>query len=408
MVNQHGDNIGDEAATRAMLSGLDGLLGGARFTVLHQFREKASEIETPQEVHWISLVLSPVEAIRFALWAVLRALTLRGVAARVLGPTGRQIVDAYEQADLVVSAPGGPYFGDLYWWHEPAHWAYVWLARWFSVPCALYAPSAGPFRIRPLNPFRRWTYRCFDVLALREERSAAYLRELMGYDVRVEITADSALQERVPPADREAWVLPEGGSLGDRFLIVVAAIDHSYPGDPDPDARRRNYDESIAEGIRHVVERMGADRTHVAFVPQLHSERHSDAAYLRSLGERLDPAVGWEVVEGRADSIVQRSRVAAAGRVIAGRYHPAVFAISAGVPVLCIPYEHKATGVMEAAGQHRFVVELDDVSPQRLVERLDELVDGREQVAAELREVEPELRRRARRTSELVAALVSS
>jgi len=245
------------------------------------------------------------------------------------------------------------------------------------------------------------------VLTLREERSAAYLRDLMGDDVRVEITADSALQEQVSPADREAWVLPDGTALGDRFLVVVAAIDHAYPGDADPDARRRNYDESITEGIRHVVERMGADRAHVAFVPQLHSERHSDAAYLRSLGDRLGASVSWEVLEDRDDSIVQRGRFAAADLVIAGRYHPAVFAISAGVPVLCIPYEHKATGVMEAAGQYRYVLQLDDVTPQRLVDRLDELVDRRDQVSAELREVEPELRRRARRTSELVASLLS-
>jgi colanic acid/amylovoran biosynthesis protein len=408
VVNQHGDNIGDEAATRAMLSGLDDLLAGARFTILHQFREQASEIETPHEVRWIPLVLRPAEAARLASWVVMRSLGLGGAARRALGSTGRAIIDAYEQADLVVSAPGGPYFGDPYWSHEPVHWAYVWLARWMRVPCALYAPSAGPFRIRPMNPFRRWTYRCFEVVTVREDRSAEHLRALLGGAAPVEVTADSALQEQVDPADREAWLLADGQALDDRFLLVVAAIDYSYPGDPDPGARRRRYDESIAEGIRHVVQRMGVHRTHVAFMPQLHSQRHSDAAYLRSLGERLAPGTSWEVVEDRGDSDVQRARFAAADLVIAGRYHPAVFAVSAGVPVLCIPYEHKATGLMEAAGQHRFVLQLDEVTPERVVERLDDLVDRREEVAAALRQAEPELRRRARRTSELVAALISS
>ena len=57
VVNQHGDNTGDEAALRAMLDGLADRLGPVRFTVLHQFREASSCIETTHDVTWQRLVL---------------------------------------------------------------------------------------------------------------------------------------------------------------------------------------------------------------------------------------------------------------------------------------------------------------------------------------------------------------
>lgn len=419
IVNQHGDNTGDEAAIRAMIAGLEDQLRPVRFTVLHQFRERSSEVEVASALRWIPLVLPVHEALRLVVHSLLRLVGVR--APRLLGPTGASIVEAYETADLVVSAPGGPYFGDPYWSHEPVHWFYVWLARLHRAPTALYAPSAGPFRIRPLNPFRRLTYRCFGVVTVREERSAEFLAELMGHGFPVEITTDSALQERVEPCDRATWLLPERfgrAPLDDRFLVVVSAIDAAYAGDPDPALRRRRYDDAVVAAIRRIVERIsseqasggspdGAPAVHVAFMPQLHSEEHSDVAYLTGLGEALGDAVSWEVVDDGLSSVVQRGRFAAADLVIAGRYHPAVFAVSAAVPVLCIPYEHKAAGLMEAAGMHDYVVDLDDVSTSRLVATVDALLDRRDEVRAHLRDVEPELRRRSRRTSELVAGLIA-
>lgn len=248
------------------------------------------------------------------------------------------------------------------------------------------------------------------MVTLREERSAEYLRELVGDDVGFEVTVDAALQQQVPPLDRDDWVVRTGHGgepLGDRFLLVVSAIDFPYPGDPDPAARRRRYDEAIVAAVRRVVERAGGpDRVHVAFMPQLHSAQHTDVPYLTRLGRMLGDEVSWEVVADSASSIVQRSRFAAADLVIAGRYHPAVFAVSAGVPVLCIPYEHKAAGLMEAAGQSAHVVDLDEVEASRLERAVDELFDRRDEVAKELAEVEPVLRARSRRTSELVAGLL--
>jgi polysaccharide pyruvyl transferase WcaK-like protein len=74
------------------------------------------------------------------------------------------------------------------------------------------------------------------------------------------------------------------------------------------------------------------------------------------------------VFDESREMLAQRALFASADFVVAGRYHPAVFALSAGVPQVCIPYEHKATGVLQLAGLSDVVVPIAEVTPQRLVD----------------------------------------
>jgi polysaccharide pyruvyl transferase WcaK-like protein len=92
---------------------------------------------------------------------------------------------------------------------------------------------------------------------------------------------------------------------------------------------------------------------------------------------------------------------------MAGRYHPAVFALGAGVPVVCVAYQHKATGVMAAAGAADAVMQVDDVTPEALVALATSVFDDRATMAERLRTVAPTLHQLSARTSDLAAGLVT-
>jgi colanic acid/amylovoran biosynthesis protein len=360
VVNQHGDNRGDEAALHGMLTGITRACADpVRFTVIHQFADDRSArglaSSSGFDVEWISLKLSPIEGLRLVVYLATRI-------HAVLGRVGAATIAAYRSADVVVSAPGGPYFGDIYIGHEPVHWLYVWMARIHRKPTVLYATSAGPFARAWANPFRRLTYRCFDAVIVREEISAAHIRALFGTrrrNVDVGVTVDAALQVLVPPSPRDSVLR----------RVVVSAIDWKYEGDPSPDARRANYDTAVAAAVGELC---SGGPYEVVLVPQLHGSAHRDAPYLERLASRIRDVVGNDVTvvvfDESRDTLAQRALFASADFVVAGRYHPAVFALSSGVPQLCIPYEHKATGVLQLAGLAEFVVPIADVTPDRLVE----------------------------------------
>lgn len=370
-----------------MLTGISRAAGGeVRFTVIHQIAHDSSARELADssgfDVGWISLKLSPLEGLRLVAYLITRISAL-------LGPVGRATIAAYRSADVVVSAPGGPYFGDIYIGHEPVHWLYVWMARFHKKPVMLYATSAGPFERVWANPFRRFTYRMFEMLFVREEISAAHIRALFGTrrrNVDVRVTVDAALQVSVPAAPRDASLR----------RVVVSAIDWKYEGDPAPDARRANYDAAVAAAV---AELCGGVASEVILVPQLHGV-HRDAPYLEHLAERIRGVAGdvatVSVFDESRDMLAQRALFASADFVVAGRYHPAVFALSAGVAQVCIPYEHKATGVLQLAGLSDVVVPINEVTPDRLAA-----------VARHVRDTADEVRDRSRRAAGELAAVSS-
>ena len=90
-------------------------------------------------------------------------------------------------------------------------------------------------------------------------------------------------------------------------------------------------------------------------MPQLQSQARDDAQYLGLLAAALTDESAARCSAATDEHRATSGVVASADVVIAGRYHPAVFAVSAEVPVLAVPYEHKAAGLMEAAGLSEFV-----------------------------------------------------
>lgn len=396
IVNQHGDNRGDEAAMLGMFDVLCAQVGAASFTVLHQFQDPdESAKDGGHDVRFIALYPGIVPLLRLALGVLLwrTHLPWKGVA----GAFGRDVIDAYRRADLVVSAPGGPYFGDIYADHEPLHWAYVVLGRVFGRPTMLYATSLGPFHLRYRNPARRFVLRGFTRLVVRESVSVEHLRELFnGKEIAVEVTTDSALGVEVTPLERSEW--PGVAPAPAAKIVAVSVLDYRYPNAPDADAARREHDGAVLAALARVSERLGD--IHIVFMPQLHGRRR-DQPYLEGLAARLPAGISREVLPDTVESRVQQRMFAASDLVIAGRYHPAVFSVLTATPVACIAYEHKSAGIMAASGLADYVIPIEEVTTDRLVELVDRVIDDAADMHARMATARPELRATARRTAAL-------
>ena len=180
-------------------------------------------------------------------------------------------------------------------------------------------------------------------------------------------------------------------------------IDYTYPGDLDPAAARRRHDDAVVQALLHLSTRI--PNIHIVFFPQVHGH-HRDAPYLERLAALLPTNVSSEVLSDRLPSSMQQAVFASAEVVLAGRYHPAVFAVLGAVPVACVAYEHKSIGLMEAAGLGHLVVPIERVTTDRLVALVDEVVDNAPAIREQLRKVRPLLRERALRNADLAVGTI--
>lgn len=400
IVNQHGDNRGDEAALLAMLAGFAECLGEVRFSLVHQFRDPNLPIDYgPHSVESHSMRLSVGEYLGLAAYTACRRLGLK--PRLLLSRAARSIIEAYERADLVVSAPGGPYFGDIYRDHELAHWLFVILGRFHKVPTFLYATSAGPFKTFGLNTLRRRFYRYFDDLCVREDRSAANLKELLGLDV--EVTADSALQRVVAPFEREAYFEGDRRPLKDKFLVSLTALQHKFPAHLDGPEHQRRYEEALLAGIEHLN---GRRDCHYLILPQLYGAAKTDVPYLTALAERFPEGTSWELVDPDLDSDAHRAVVGMCDFSIACRYHPQIFAGGGATPGVCVYYEHKARSYMESLGLGRLGLDISKIDAESLIRAIDDALEHSEEIRAQIREAMVGIRKRAQRTTEKACILV--
>lgn len=385
----------------AMLQRFEQELGDVRFTLLYQFGDPSLRLQFRQQVDDLPIVLPPADYLRAALYSVghVSRLDLRGV----LPSTMKRIVAAYESADLVVSAPGGPYFGDFYANHELVHWWYVWLGYQFEKPLFLYAPSAGPFENPLLNPVRRRMYRLFDVLVTREEISQGHLHGLLGTNTVVHVTADSAIQVRVPSASREQYFTEARAHLAGKFLVAVSLNDYKYPGEPQPLALRDHYNRAMLDLLQHLHSQKDC---HFLFVPQLHGKVHSDLPFLQTIAARLPTGTSWEVVDERVDAEQQRAIFGMCDFHVASRYHPAIFGNTGLTPGICIYYEHKALGFMRQLGLERYAFDIRKPDATQLRAAADDILKNHTGLVKHLQERIPELQARASRTTELAVDLL--
>lgn len=403
IINQHGENRGDEAAMRAMIARFEEELGEVRFTVLYQFRDRSLRIPFGDNVTDLPIVLPPADYLTAALFS------LGNVARLDLKPlmtgTMQQIIAAYESADMVISAPGGPYFGDIYISHEIVHWWYVWLAARYNKPLYLYAPSAGPFKNKLMNQVRRRLYRKFDTLVTREEISQGHLHGLLGADTQVHVTADSAIQQSFKAFPKSEYFAGDRAPLGKKYLIAVSLNNYKYPEKKDPEPLRKRYNAAMIELLAHFHHRKDC---HFLFIPQLYGKVHSDVSFLKEMGAQLPEGASWELVDPKLDSDHQRMLFSMCDLHLASRYHPAIFGYTGYTPGICIYYEHKAIGFMRQLGVERFAFDIRNPEPEKLKAAADELIDTREEIIEHLRTTVPKLQQRARRSTDLAVELLRS
>lgn len=410
ITNSHSNNRGDEAAQRSLIRTLRSLLPETDFTVL---TASPKGLQLPEDVRVLRFFhLSRRNAPPTILWAIFRSLGIH-LPTFNRGHETFQALEEMARANVVLSAPGGPYFGELYTSHEMQHLLHICLAKILRKPVMIYAPSMGPFESGWRNIIRKRVLNSVEIITLRDHLSEEYLDRLNLTDPLVYLTADSAFQDQVSLGGdqlkdilfREQIIDSQDDDAAKRLLIGLtpAAARWNYRDYADPQKEQERYNKIMAETIDYLAHKFGST---IVFFPQLYGMA-DDTPLINEIIRLVGNKDAVRVISPELDSEVQQALISQMDLVIGNRYHSVVFALKQGVPVICLAYEHKSSGVMSAANLDEFVIEITDLTYETLTAKIDQALLQEEEIRRLMRSRMETIRRRSLLNSLLAMALVN-
>ncbi|MEU9112370.1 polysaccharide pyruvyl transferase family protein [Streptomyces sp. NPDC048483] len=249
--------------------------------------------------------------------------------------------------------------------------------RLFGTRVALVSVGAAEIGNRPTRALVRWSARLATYRSYRDDLSRDAMRA-MGVDtVRDEVYPDLAFALPTPPCPELSASLEQGGTpiapSGPPGPVCVGVMD--FHGGDDDRARAEEIHRRYLDGTTRFVRALVEDGRPV----RLLTGDECDAPVVAAILDAVDsPLVTAAEAASLADLMKE---MAAAGAVVATRYHNLICALKVGVPTLALSYAAKSDALMAQMGLAAYSHPAREVDADRLLEQFRAL----EQRSAELR-----------------------
>jgi len=410
IINSHSDNRGDESAQRAMINTLGRLIPRAEFIVITASPPGLDLQKDVEILRFVAYSKSfPFFSFPFViLWLIFRF--FRVDLSRIFKNFEVfKVLGGISGADLVISAPGGPYFGDLYKAHEISeHLLQIFVAKCFKKPVMIYGPSMGPFNIKWRNVLRRFLLNKVEIISLRDSISKEYLGDLNLTKPIVYVTSDSDFQDEVITESESLLKLYKQEGLDNfkekgRSLIgfIPVGARWNYPKATNAKEKEKEYSKLMASVIDYMIHKLNAA---IIFVPQLYGNR-SDLPLIEKIITFVEHKEMVKILSNNLDSEIQQQIISGFDMVVGNRYHSVIFALKSGIPTVCIAYEHKSIGVMKAVGMSEYLIKSDDLDYNKLTGLIDKVWDNKTTIKRQIIENISDQERLALRNSLYTKAL---
>lgn len=290
---------------------------------------------------------------------------------RLAPPAARPLLQAFQAADLVVSAPGNCLYSSGKLSLPLLHHLYtLWYAQWLGKPVYIFPQSIGPFRHDWEAALTRAVLRRARIVMVREQVSLDKLAAQGFEHPRLALLPDLAFAfQGAAPEAAQAWLGRMGVDLAaGRPRLGLTALNWAVQNPQF--TRQSEYEQALAEAAAGFIQHTGGQAVLFAQVcgPSLAAD---DRVPARRVAERLR-ALGPQVVQidEPASPELLRTAYSFMDLFVGTRMHSNIFALAGGVPALAVAYRHKTRGLMETMSLADWVLEIEKVTGVELRERV--------------------------------------
>jgi colanic acid/amylovoran biosynthesis protein len=284
------------------------------------------------------------------------------------------IVDAYLQADIVISGPGGFLYSSgkgISLFVTVYSIAFAALAK---KPVYILPQSIGPLKHKWEKTVVKWILKRARIVMVREPISLRLVREIGVDQGKVCMVPDLAFA--MPKSDRssgEEWLEKNGIIDGTEKLLLGMTIINWGKQHSGFD-RQEQYEAACASAARWFIEQRGGKVILFpqVFGPYLSQDDRVPARRVMQLLPELSSS--FFLVEQSLPLELLKSVYSHMDVFIGTRMHSCIFALSEDVPTIMIGYLPKTRGLAEMLGLNEWCVEINQVLGNELIERLQNII----------------------------------
>jgi colanic acid/amylovoran biosynthesis protein len=408
LVNLHSShNAGDHALTLEAVRQLRLHLGAPHLTLA--MNDPASYQEGEQTVGsfytWLTQTLPDGSrtwrwlVIPFMLLqALIAALVWRGIKRlpRLLLTSDQQrLLRAYAESDAIISSAGNFLYssGRIGFPFLLAIFtiAYGWL---LGKPIYALPQTIGPLQRGWERALVRWLVARMRLVMVREPRSLALLQEIGADMRRCRLVPDIAFAypDTAPLAAEQLLHEIIGAEWAQKPLLGMTLM--NWGAQNRHFSHQARYESGICAAIESFLQRTEG---HVVLFSQVWgpTSTEDDRVPARRVAAKFVHTGRVHIIDQPLAPAVLKSCYALMGLLVGTRMHSNIFALTEGTPILAIGYRTKTWGIMEMLGIEQWLVDIAEVSPETLPQRLWEAWEAQEEMRHHLANVMPKLREQA-------------
>jgi colanic acid/amylovoran biosynthesis protein len=306
----------------------------------------------------------------------------------------KKLIKLYSEADLIIPVGGGylrtnKRVGSIYDLTLLIH--PIILSKILAKPTVLYTQSVGPFYRKIESRMLALTLRKAVKLAIIREDKSMKLLNSMGVTncIRSVDAGFLLIGDQKITARTKLSIPPHNVAIGVTVRKWLAPTE------------QRKYEKAMVTTLDYLIQKYKA---YIVFIPQVTSKFHGDDDRV------VSEAIYAEMTKkGHALLLTKnynyRELKAIYGQldfILGTRFHSVIFSLTSYVPAVAIEYEHKTGGIMHDLGLDQWVIKMEEVSPETLEPKMDDLIKEKIAYKEHLHEILPQYIKQAHEAIEFV------
>ncbi len=251
----------------------------------------------------------------------------------------------------------------------------------FNKPVIIMGTSIEPIKNMIVEKYTKKILNKVDLVYAREKITYTYLKEFMPNE-KIELIPDMAFM--IKDKKQKMEKIEKIREKYD-YIFGLTVRKWNFPNSNNSKELMKQYIKTIKETIIELSQKQNCC---FIFVPQVIVNYANDIDVAKEIKGQLPKKVKERVFIYEDDYSPEEIKqlIWNCDYFIGTRMHSNIFATSMKIPTTAIAYEKKTNGIMETVGLEEYVVEIDTITKEKLIETVERGIKNSENIKKQLNE----------------------